>query len=86
MINTKSFHRLWFTKSVLIATAVVMFCISATAQDVANLFPPEIVNFQPGEANPIFQGRGKGNWDEHIQIGGNIFLPTIFLPSSVVVL
>jgi hypothetical protein len=47
-----------------------MFCLDTVAEDADNLFPPEIVNFQPIEANPIFQGRGTGHWDQHIRERG----------------
>ena len=35
-----------------------------------DLFPSELVEFRPIKANPIFQGRGKGHWDEHIRERG----------------
>jgi len=58
-----------------VALAVVeivggMFCHEATAEDAVDLFPAEVVTFQPSKANPLFQGRGKGHWDEHIRERG----------------
>lgn len=64
----------------VIATVVALCGGYATAQDTAikesatavkaELFPPEIVKFKPLKGNPIFQGRGKGHWDEHIRERG----------------
>jgi beta-1,2-mannobiose phosphorylase / 1,2-beta-oligomannan phosphorylase len=33
-------------------------------------FPPELVDFMPYEHNPVFEGRGKGFWDETIRERG----------------
>jgi len=55
--------------AVLLSTGVmaVALCVDACADD---LFPPELVRFEAIESNPIFQGRGKGHWDEHIRERG----------------
>lgn len=45
-------------------------CRQAPADDAVDLFPPELVKFEAGKANPIFQGRGEGNWDERIRERG----------------
>ena len=49
--------------------SATLFC-EALAEDNVDLFPAELVKFQPIKANPIFQGRGKGHWDEHIRERG----------------
>ena len=43
---------------------------SAFGQEANQLFPDELVKFQPIEANPLFQGRGPGFWDERIRERG----------------
>lgn len=45
-------------------------CLCAMADDAVDAFPPELVKFDPIKANPVFQGRGEGNWDEHIRERG----------------
>ena len=46
------------------------FCLRATADDAVDLFPAELVKFHPIQENPLFRGRGKGNWDERIRERG----------------
>ena len=55
---------------VAVEISAVTFGLQATADDAVDLFPPELVKFHPSETNPLFQGRGKGNWDEHIRERG----------------
>ncbi len=50
--------------------AAVAFCRKATADDAVDLFPSELVDFRPSTANPLFLGRGKGYWDQHIRERG----------------
>jgi hypothetical protein len=45
-------------------------CLCAMADDAVDAFPPELVKFDPIKANLVFQGRGVGNWDEHIRERG----------------
>ncbi len=70
MSNAKRLHPFRSAAVVLIATCAAIVGLNAAAEDAAKLFPSEIVNFQPIEANPIFRGRGKGHWDEHIRERG----------------
>ena len=44
--------------------------LEAATDEAVALFSPELVKFRPIAANPLFQGRGKGNWDEHIRERG----------------
>lgn len=55
---------------VAVEISAVTICLHATADDAVDLFPRELVEFRPSQANPLFQGRGKGNWDEHIRERG----------------
>jgi predicted GH43/DUF377 family glycosyl hydrolase len=45
-------------------------CSLAAAQEPGVHFPAPLVSFQPTADNPIFEGRGKGFWDEHIRERG----------------
>jgi beta-1,2-mannobiose phosphorylase / 1,2-beta-oligomannan phosphorylase len=67
--NARSRFIQWGTIIAVVAVLLI-FCRDAAAEDDAGLFPPEIVTFHPIEDNPIFQGRGKGHWDEHIRERG----------------
>ena len=64
--------RLWvrFVGIITVSISVVILCPEATADDAVAHFPRELVAFHPSELNPIFQGRGSGNWDEHIRERG----------------
>jgi hypothetical protein len=55
---------------VVIEAVAVTFCLNTIAEDAVDLFPAELVSFQPVDENPIFQGRGEGYWDEHIRERG----------------
>jgi len=70
VINTTRFVLIQFVALSVVVTMTVTFCRDATAEDDVGLFPQELVKFQPIETNPIFQGRGKGHWDEHIRERG----------------
>ncbi len=70
MINLPRFN------SIRLATYAATLLISTSAwlvvkgEEAVELFPAELVEFHPIEANPLFQGRGKGFWDEHIRERG----------------
>lgn len=53
-----------------LGTSLVPFSRSAQAAETSTLFPPELVQFKAADINPLFQGRGKGHWDEHIRERG----------------
>jgi hypothetical protein len=55
---------------VAVEVSAATFCFEATAEDAVELFPRELVKFRPLKANPVFQGRGSGHWDEHIRERG----------------
>ncbi len=55
---------------IVIGAAAATFCLNAAAHDADDLFPPELVKFHPIDANPVFEGGGKGKWDEHIRERG----------------
>ena len=52
------------------ATAQETPAQNASGHAATDLFPPELVRFRPLEGNPLFQGRGKGFWDERIRERG----------------
>jgi len=54
----------------VIGAALLAFSLDVTAENDVDQFPPELVKIHPTAANPIFQGRGKGYWDEHIRERG----------------
>lgn len=58
------------TAFVAVLLSTVTSCYQTIADDAIEQFPAELVNFQPIKDNPLFQGRGKGNWDEHIRERG----------------
>jgi len=70
LINATRFIPVRLATLVVIEAAAVTFCLNATAEDAVDLFPPELVKFHPIDGNPVFQGRGKGHWDQHIRERG----------------
>jgi len=59
-----------FTTLAAVGISTLTVCRHAAAGDAADVFPPELVKFHPIQANPLFRGRGKGYWDEHIRERG----------------
>lgn len=55
---------------VSVAAATLSLCPNAISEEANDVFPSELVKFRPHEVNPIFEGRGKGHWDEHIRERG----------------
>ncbi len=49
--------------------AAMLFCAFHAAAE-GLVFPPELVNFEPYEYNPVFYGASSGNWDENIRERG----------------
>ena len=59
-----------FAVLVAVPFLAVTLCLHAAADEAVDLFPSELVQFHPHQANPLFQGRGAGNWDERIRERG----------------
>lgn len=70
MSNTMRLVIVRFVALLVIEISAVACCFNAAAEDAPRLFPAEIVKFRPIKANPLFQGRGKGHWDQHIRERG----------------
>lgn len=48
----------------------ILMLLTISAVMAAPVFPPELVNFSPSPANPVFEEAGPGHWDEHIRERG----------------
>ena len=68
-MHATQLHWMRFLAMVCLGTFVLPLSGSAQTEN-SDLFPPELVRFQAADINPLFQGRGKGHWDEHIRERG----------------
>lgn len=61
-------------KFLVLSFLLVLFCScgDSSIKSDNSEFPPELVDFEPSKMNPVFEGAGKGNWDEMIRERGFI--------------
>lgn len=61
------------TRSLLLVGAGLAFLAVPRSNAVADeQFPPELVDFEPRQGNPVFAGTGKDTWDRTIRERGYI--------------
>jgi hypothetical protein len=65
MVNAR---RVWLLWAWCVATIALSGARVAAWQ--GDLFPPELVSFAPEPVEPVFQGAGAGQWDQHIRERG----------------
>lgn len=58
----------------MIVSVALPFIMAIAAAGAEQEFPSVLVDFTPGENNPVFQGAGPGHWDERIRERGWILL------------
>ncbi|MCB1099951.1 MAG: glycosylase [Verrucomicrobiae bacterium] len=66
--NRQFIHHLVTVGTVVAATT--MICPRSISEEGIDAFPAELVKFSPASSNPVFEGSGKGHWDEHIRERG----------------